>query len=339
MAVLITGGAGYIGSHMALALRDAGEPVVVLDDLSTGARDAVPEGVPLVVGDVGDEALVIRTLAAHRVDAVAHFAARIAAPESVGDPLGYYAANTGKTRQLLGALVAANVRRFIFSSTAAVYGVSPPTPTPESAPLDPASPYGASKMMSERVLSDVASAHCLDYVALRYFNVAGADPQLRSGQRAAGATNLITVAARAALGLNGGLDIFGTDLPTPDGTGVRDYIHVSDLADAHVAALRHLRSGGGSLTLNCGYGWGYSVRDVVTAVKRISGSDFPVREKARRAGDPYVSVADATLIRETLGWRPRRADLDLIVSDALRWEEFWRSNESRRPELAGRRAL
>jgi UDP-glucose 4-epimerase len=338
MAVLITGGAGYIGSHMALALKDAGEAAVVLDDLSTGSRAAVPAGVPLVVGDVGDEALVLRTLAAHRIDAVAHFAGRIIAPESIADPLGYYAANTGKTRVLLGALVAANVKRFIFSSTAAVYGLAPVTPTPESAPLDPASPYGASKMMSERILRDVSVAHGMSFVALRYFNVAGADPQMRTGQRAAGAANLITVATRAALGLNQGLDIFGTDLPTPDGTGVRDYIHVSDLADAHVAALRHLRAGGGSLTLNCGYGWGYSVRDVVAAVRRVSGSDFAVREKPARPGDPHVSIADASRIREALGWRPARADLDLIVGDALRWEQLWWSDAERRPDVAERRA-
>lgn len=339
MAVLITGGAGYIGSHMALALRDAGEPCVALDDLSTGCREAVPDDVPLVVGDVGDEALVLRTLAAHQIDAVAHFAARIVAPESVRDPLGYYTANTGKTRILLGAVAAANVRRFIFSSTAAVYGMSPPTPTPETARLDPASPYGASKMMSERILQDVSAAHGIDYVVLRYFNVAGADPAMRTGQRAPGASNLITVATRAALGLNGGLEVFGTDLPTPDGTGVRDYIHVSDLAGAHVAALKHLRAGGESLTLNCGYGWGYSVRDVIEAVERVSGAELTVREKPARPGDPHVSVADASLIRDTLEWRPSRADLDLIVGDALKWERLWWSDEARRPALAKRRAV
>jgi UDP-glucose 4-epimerase len=251
MTVLITGGAGYIGSHMALALRDAGVPAVVLDNLSTGSADAVPREIPLVVGDVGDEALVLRTIAAHGVDAVAHFAAQIVVPESVRDPLGTYAANTGNTRKLLGAMVAGGVRRFIFSSTAAVYGLMPPTPTPEDAPLAPASPYGTSKLMSEWILRDVAAAHDLTYAVLRYFNVAGADPAMRSGQRSAGATNLITLAARAALGLNGGLSILGTDLPTPDGTGVRDYIHVSDLAAAHVAALAHLRGGGTSLTANC----------------------------------------------------------------------------------------
>lgn len=342
MTVLITGGAGYIGSHMVHALRDAGEACVVLDDLSTGARDAVPEGVPLIVGDVADEALVRRVVAAHGVDAVAHFAARIIAPESVSDPVGYYTANTGRTLSLLGALAAAKVRSVIFSSTAAVYGVAPPTPTREDAPLAPASPYGASKMMSERILADVAAAHGMDFVVLRYFNVAGADPLLRTGQRMAGATNLITVAIRAALGLNGGLEIYGTDLPTPDGTGVRDYIHVTDLAAAHVAALQHLRAGGKSLTLNCGYGWGYSVRDVIASVKRVSGVDFPVRDRPARPGDPYLSVADSSAIREALGWWPERAELDLMVGDALRFEQRWRANqtenETRRPARARRRA-
>lgn len=337
MTVLITGGAGYVGSHMTLALRDAGEPCVVLDDLSTGFAEAVPEGVPLVVGNVADQALVRRTIAAHGVDAVAHFAARIVAPESVRDPLGYYAANTFSTSALLGALVAAQVKRFIFSSTAAVYGVAPPTPTPENAALAPASPYGASKMMSERIIADVGAAHGMSFVALRYFNVAGADPALRAGQRSSEATNLITVAIRAALGLRDGLDVFGTDLPTPDGTGVRDYIHVSDLAAAHVAALAHLRRGGQSLTLNCGYGWGYSVRDVIAAVKRVSGVNFPVRERPARPGDPFMSIADAGAIREALVWSPERADLDLIVGDALRFERLRRLNETRRPDRTGRR--
>lgn len=342
MAVLITGGAGYIGSHMALALRDAGEACVVLDDLSTGEHAAVPEGVPVVVGDVGDAALVLRVLAEYEIDTVAHFAARISAPESVRDPLGYFAANTGKTRDLLAAVVAAKVGRFIFSSTAAVYGLNPPTPTAETAACAPGSPYGVSKLMSEWIVRETAAAHDLACVTLRYFNVAGADPKGRNGQRAAGASNLITVATRAALGLNSGLSIFGADLPTPDGTGVRDYIHVSDLADAHVAALAYLRGGGKSLTLNCGYGWGYSVKEVVAAVRRAAG-DFPVREAAARPGDPYVSIADASLIRETFGWRPRHADLDQIVGDALRWEKsLWRTGRrttaAARPAAMRRRA-
>ncbi|WP_020180540.1 UDP-glucose 4-epimerase GalE [Methylopila sp. M107] len=337
MAVLITGGAGYIGSHMAHALRDAGEPAVVLDDLSTGDRNAVPDGVPLVIGDVADANLVLRTIEDHGVDAVAHFAARISAPDSVRDPLGYYAANTAKTRDLLAAVVASRARHVIFSSTAAVYGREPPTPTPETAPCAPASPYGLSKLMSEWILRDTAAAHDLTYVTLRYFNVAGADPAGRTGQRAPEAANLITVAARAALGLNEGLSIFGDGLPTPDGTGVRDYIHVSDLADAHVAALRHLRRGGENLTLNCGYGRGYSVKEVVEAVRRVTGGDFPVRRDASRPGDPYVSIADASLIRDRLGWRPERADLDRIVADALRWERSWWPTQTRRPAPAGRR--
>jgi UDP-glucose 4-epimerase len=324
MTVLVTGGAGYIGSHMVLALRDAGEPVVVLDNLSTGFREAVPADVPLVIGDVGDNALLLRTLGQHRVDAVAHFAARIVAPDSMRDPLGYYAANTLRTHGLLETLVAANVKRFIFSSTAAVYGMAPPTPTPESAPYDPASPYGASKMMSERILRDVGAAHGMSYVVLRYFNVAGADPAMRAGQRSPAASNLITLAVRAALGIGPKLQIMGTDLPTPDGTGVRDYIHVSDLADAHMAALRHLRNDRGSLTVNCGYGHGYSVREVIDAVGRVTGRPLAVVEGPRRAGDPYLSIADATLIRAKLGWRPSLDDIDLVVDHALRWERMLR---------------
>lgn len=338
MTVLITGGAGYIGSHMALALQAAGEPAVVLDDLSTGDPSAVPEGTPLIVGDVSDAGLVLRTIAEHRVDAVAHFAARISAPESVVDPLGYFAANTAKTRDLIAAVVAAGVRNFIFSSTAAVYGLNPPTPTSESAPCAPASPYGSSKLMSEWILKAASEAHDLSFVALRYFNVAGADPECRAGQRSAAASNLITVASRAALGLNGGLDIFGTDLPTPDGTGVRDYIHVCDLADAHVVALKHLRGGGESLTLNCGYGWGYSVREVIDSIRRVSGADFPVREAPPRPGDPFVSIADASLIRDTFGWRPARADLDQIVADSLRWEKKWWLAPARRAPQPKRKA-
>lgn len=322
MTVLVTGGAGYIGSHMVLALRDRGQPVVVLDDLSTGARQAVPAEVPLVVGDVGDEALLLRTFAKHDISAVAHFAAKIVVPDSLRDPLGTYGANTEKTRRLLGAMVGGGVSHVIFSSTAAVYGLMPPTPTREDAPLVPASPYGASKMMSERILQDAAAAHPLTYVVLRYFNVAGADPQMRAGQRAPGATNLITLAVRAGLGMIDGLDILGVDLPTPDGTGVRDYIHVSDLAEAHVAALDHLRDGGGSLTLNCGYGGGFSVREVIAAVRRVSGRNFPVREKPRREGDPFVSIADARRIRDTLRWAPRHDDLDQIVEHAFAWERL-----------------
>ena len=328
MTVLITGGAGYIGSHMTLALLARGRKAVVLDDLSTGSRDAVPAGAPLIVGDVADEALVMRLIAEHGVTAIAHFAAKIVVPDSIRDPLGTYTANTMKTAQLLRAATMAGAPYFIFSSTAAVYGLLPPTPTPEDAPLVPASPYGASKLMSERILADAAAAHRLRYVVLRYFNVAGADPEMRTGQRAAGASNLITLATRAALGMTDGLDILGTDLPTPDGTGVRDYIHVSDLADAHVAALEHLESGGDSATLNCGYGRGFSVREVADAVRRAAGHDFPVREKPRREGDPFISIADARRIRATLDWTPKLDDLDLIVSHALEWERrYWGADE------------
>ncbi|MFD1704265.1 UDP-glucose 4-epimerase GalE [Methylopila henanensis] len=334
MTVLITGGAGYIGAHMVLAMREQGRSVVVLDDLSTGAREALPEDVPLVVGDVGDETLVLRTIAQHGVTAVAHFAAKIVVPDSVRDPLGTYLANTGKTRSLLSAVVAAGVTRFIFSSTAAVYGLLPPTPTPEDAPVAPASPYGTSKLMSEWILRDAAAAHGLSYVVLRYFNVAGADPAMRTGQRAAGASNLITLATRAALGLRAGLDILGTDLPTPDGTGVRDYIHVADLAAAHVAALDYLGAGGPSVTLNCGYGRGFSVREVVAAVNRAAGLEIATREAPRRPGDPFVSVADARQIRDRLDWTPKLDDLDLIVRHALEWERrYWIGSAERQAEI------
>ncbi|MFD1331959.1 UDP-glucose 4-epimerase GalE [Methylopila musalis] len=338
MTVLITGGAGYIGSHMTLALLARGRRAIVLDDLSTGSRDAVPVGAPLIVGDVADEALVLRLIAEHGVTAIAHFAARIVVPDSIRDPLGTYMANTMKTAQLLRAATAAGAPHFIFSSTAAVYGLLPPTPTPETAPLEPASPYGASKLMSERILSDAAAAHRLRYVVLRYFNVAGADPQMRTGQRAAGASNLITLATRAALGMTDGLDILGTDLPTPDGTGVRDYIHVSDLADAHVAALEHLEAGGDSATLNCGYGRGFSVREVIDAVRRAAGHDFPVREKPRREGDPFISIADARAIRATLDWTPKLDDLDVIVAHALEWERHYWGAEERKRLWTARRA-
>ena len=322
MAVLVTGGAGYIGSHMVLALLDAGhEEVVVLDDLSNGFDWAVPEGVKLVVGDVADQALVTQTILQHRIDALAHFAAKIVVPDSVADPLGYYLANTVKTRSLIEAAVRAGVKHVIFSSTAAVYGEPNVTPVPEDLPLNPINPYGRSKLMSEWMIADAAAAHGFSYVVLRYFNVAGADPEGRSGQSTPNATHLIKVATQAALGQRARLDVFGTDYPTPDGSCLRDYIQVSDLAEAHRLALDHLRSGGESLTLNCGYGRGYSVLEVVEVVKRISGRDFEVRLCPRRAGDPAQIVAEAARIRERLGWQPRHDDLDAIVDQALAWEQ------------------
>ncbi|MGU3600944.1 UDP-glucose 4-epimerase GalE [Methylobacterium brachiatum] len=322
MAVLVTGGAGYIGSHMVLALLDAGhEEIVVLDDLSTGFDWAVPEGVKLVVGDVADQALVTQTILQHRIDALAHFAARIVVPDSVADPLGYYLANTVKTRALIEAATRAGVRHVIFSSTAAVYGEPEVVPVPEDLPLNPINPYGRSKLMSEWMIADAAAAHGFTYVVLRYFNVAGADPAGRSGQSTPDATHLIKVATQAALGRRARLDVYGTDYPTPDGSCLRDYIQVSDLAEAHRVALDHLRGGGESLTLNCGYGRGYSVLEVIEVVKRISGRDFEVRLCPRRPGDPARIVAEAGRIRSRLGWQPRHDDLDAIVAQALAWED------------------
>ncbi len=320
MAILVTGGAGYIGSHMVLALLDAGEAVVVLDDLSTGFRWAVPDAAVFVQGDVSDGPLVTQTVRQHGIDAVIHFAARIVVPESVADPLGYYLANTVKTRALLEAVVAAGVPHFIFSSTAAVYGMVGTDPVDEHAALNPISPYGRSKLMSEWMMRDAGAAFPLHYVALRYFNVAGADPQGRSGQSTAGATHLIKVACEAALGKRSGLHVFGTDYETPDGTCLRDYIHVSDLAAAHLDALAHLRSGGESGIFNCGYGRGYSVLEVVETVKAVSGVDFPVTYSPRRAGDPAAIVAASDRIQAQLGWAPKLDDLPTIVAHALDWE-------------------
>jgi UDP-glucose 4-epimerase len=320
MTVLVTGGAGYIGSHMVLALRDAGETVIVLDDLSTGVRDAVPPEVELVVGDVSDENLVASLIERLGVTEVAHFAARIVVPDSVADPLGYYLANTAKTRTLLSTAITSGVKRVIFSSTAAVYGEPETSPVREDAPTVPINPYGRSKLMSEWMLEDAGKAHDMSYVALRYFNVAGADPQGRSGQSTPNATHLIKVACQAALGMRERLDIFGTDYPTRDGSCVRDYIQVGDLADAHVLALGYLRGGGESVVLNCGYGTGYSVLEVIETVKRVSGVDFEARICGRRAGDPAALVASAGRIREMLGWKPRCDDLEQIVVQALDWE-------------------
>ncbi|MEN5082088.1 UDP-glucose 4-epimerase GalE [Bosea sp. TWI1241] len=329
MAILVSGGAGYIGSHMVLELLDRGERVVVLDDLSTGAWWAVPPQAVFVQGDMGDQALVERVIAENGVTAIAHFAARIVVPDSVADPLGYYLNNTVKTRALLESAVRGGVRHMIFSSTAAVYGEPSVSPVPEDLALAPINPYGRSKLMSEWMLADVARAHGLSYVALRYFNVAGADPRGRSGQSSATATHLIKVASQAALGERAGLEIFGDDYPTPDGTCVRDYIHVTDLARAHLAALDHLRAGGETLTLNCGYGRGYSVKEVVEVVKAVSGVDFPVKLSPRRPGDPASLIAGADRIREVLGWRPAHEDLAEIVGHALAWEAHLRSRNDR----------
>ncbi len=318
--VLVTGGAGYIGSHAVLALRDAGVGVVVLDDLSTGVREAVPEGVPLRVGTVGDAALVDEVLTGHKVTAVMHFAGSIVVPESVENPLKYYRNNTLNSQVLIERCVHHGVGRFIFSSTAAVYGLPERLPVAEDAPTAPINPYGASKLMTESILRDCAAAYPLRYVALRYFNVAGADPEGRSGQSTPMATHLIKVACQAVLGRRGALSIFGEDYPTRDGTGVRDYIHVSDLAEAHVLALDHLARGGESLVLNCGYGHGYSVREVVEAVGAEAGRPVPVETAPRRAGDPPALVAAADRIRQVFGWQPRHDDLATIVATALAWE-------------------
>ena len=318
MGVLVTGGAGYIGSHMVLELLDSGEPdVVVLDNLSTGFRWAVKEPAQLVVGDIGDQDLVRRLVKQYNVDAVIHFAGSIVVPESISDPLGYYHNNTVKSRALMEAAVHAGVSHFIFSSTAAVYGLPETNPVYEDARLEPISPYGSSKMMTEIMLRDTAFAHELTYVALRYFNVAGGDPKGRSGQSTPEATHLIKVASQAALGQRPQLQVFGTDYPTPDGTCIRDYIHVSDLARAHSLALKHLRDGGASQVLNCGYGHGYSVLEVIESVKRVSGVDFPVVMSDRRPGDPHELVAGADKIRNNLGWTPKLNDLDMIVKTCL----------------------
>jgi UDP-glucose 4-epimerase len=320
MTVLVTGGAGYIGSHMVHALVDAGESVAVLDNLSTGFRFLLPSNVPLIAGSTGDRELAARILRQHDVDTVVHFAASIVVPDSVRDPLGYYRNNTLNTCNLLDVAIANGVKHFIFSSTAAVYGNAERVPVREDDPKNPISPYGTSKLMSELMLRDAALAHGLRYVVLRYFNVAGADPKGRTGQSTPQATHLIKVACEAALGKRAKIDVFGTDYDTPDGTGVRDYIHVSDLVGAHSAALAYLCKGGDSATFNCGYGRGSSVKEVIASVKRISGVDFPVALGPRRDGDPAALIADASRIRGTLDWTPRFQDLDTIVSHALAWE-------------------
>ena len=321
LPVLVTGGAGYIGSHAVLALLDARWPVAVIDNLSTGFRFAVPQGVPFYHGDIADRDLLARIFAEQGTGAVMHFAGSVVVPESVADPLKYYDNNTARSRTLIEAIVAARVPHMIFSSTAATYGTPDRSPVTEDTPQQPINPYGWSKLMTERMLADVAAAHPLNYCALRYFNVAGADPQARTGQSTAGATHLLKVACEAATGKRSHVDVFGTDYATHDGTGVRDYIHVSDLAAAHVLALEALiAEPSRSLTMNCGYGRGFSVNEVLDAVDRVTNRTIERRYGPRRAGDPAALVADPALIRATLPWQPRHDDLDQIVFHALQWE-------------------
>jgi UDP-glucose 4-epimerase len=318
-SILVTGGAGYIGSHVVRQLGEAGERVVTLDNLSTGFSEAVTHG-ELVVGDTGDRELVTRVLAEHGVDTIMHFAAHTIVPESVSNPLKYYRNNTCATRNLLQCAAEGGVKHIVFSSTAAVYGIPPGGVAREDTPTAPINPYGTSKLMSEWMLRDLAAAGGPSYVALRYFNVAGSDPEGRIGQSTPKATLLVKVAAEVVVGKREALTVFGSDYETPDGTGVRDYIHVEDLATAHLDALRWLRAGGASQVLNCGYGHGYSVREVVQAFERATGVPMPVREAARRAGDPPSLVADAGRIRELLGWTPRFDELNGIVASSLAWE-------------------
>ena len=320
-SVLVTGGAGYIGSHAVLALRDAGWPVAVIDNLVTGFRFAVPDGVPFYEGDIADGALIARIFAEQGTGAIMHFAGSVVVPESVENPLKYYENNTAKSRALIAAAVTGGVRHFIFSSTAATYGIPDVAAVCEDTPQRPINPYGWSKLMTEQMLADVAAAHPLNVGVLRYFNVAGADPAARSGQSTAGATHLIKVAIEAALGKRESVAVFGTDFATSDGTGVRDYIHVSDLAAAHVLTLEALiAEPARSLTMNCGYGRGFSVNAVLDAVDRVTNRKLDRRIEGRRAGDPDSLISDPSRLRQTLGWEPAHADLDTIIAHALAWE-------------------
>lgn len=329
MTVLVTGGAGYIGSHMVWALLDAGEQVVVVDRLSTGFDWAVAPEAKLLCADISDTAVMADIIRTHAIEAIIHFAGSISVPDSIADPLGYYQNNTANSLGLIRTAVQAGVRKFVFSSTAAVYGTPEDDhPIAETAPTRPLSPYGASKLMTETMLADAAVVHDFRYAALRYFNVSGADPLGRTGQSTPGAINLIKVATEAAMGIRDGIEVFGTDYPTRDGTCVRDFIHVSDLVAAHLDALSHLRAGGDSLIANCGYGRGYTVSEVLESVKRISGRGFDIRLGPRRAGDIVTSVADSTRARTILNWSPRHDDIDEIVKSALAWEtSLARSNQ------------
>lgn len=321
MTILVTGGAGYIGAHMVLALLDAGEQVVVLDDLTTGFQWAVDPRAVFVRGDAGDARLAGELISRYGVTDIVHFAGSSVVPDSVANPLAYYANNTAASLALVRAAAAGGVERFIFSSTAAVYGMTGDEPASEDTPPAPVSPYGRSKLMTEWMLADAAATGALRYGILRYFNVAGADPQGRSGQSTHAATHLVKAACQAALGLRTHLDLFGTDYPTPDGTCIRDYIHVSDLVSAHGAVLDHLRSGGGSVTFNCGYGRGFSVREVIAAVQSVTGSALSVKECARRPGDPASVIADVSRLRRELGWAPAHDTLEDIVASAWAWEQ------------------
>jgi UDP-glucose 4-epimerase len=328
MSVLVTGGAGYIGSHMVLGLVDAGQDVIVLDNLSTGLAWAVSPAAKLVQGDIGDETLVGKIIADHGVDAIVHFAGSIIVPDSVADPLTYYFNNTVKSRALMAAAVKGGVKNFIFSSTAATYGNPATQPVFETAMPLPISPYGTSKLMTEMMLRDSHLAYDLNYVVLRYFNVAGADPKGRSGQSTPRATHLIKVACQTALGQRTSMDVFGTDYDTPDGTCLRDYIHVSDLIAAHMDALAHLRKGGESGIFNCGYGKGYSVLEVIKAVEKVHGGPINKTMVPRRAGDPAAIVAGADRVRQILGWTPKYDDLDVIVKSAMAWEKHLQKRNS-----------
>jgi len=329
LAVLVTGGAGYIGSHAVLALLDAGWPVVVLDNLVTGFAWAVPDAAVFARGDIADQALVARLIVENRIGAVIHFAGSVVVPESVENPLKYYDNNTARSRSLIESAVKGGVPHFIFSSTAATYGIPDIVPVAENARQEPINPYGWSKLMTERMLADTAAAHPINYCALRYFNVAGADPKGRSGQSTAGATHLIKVAVEAATGKRSHVSVYGTDYGTPDGTGVRDYIHVSDLAAAHVDALEKLIADPkASHVMNCGYGRGFSVMEVLDSVDRVTNLKVERRMEPRRAGDPDALVADNAAILATLPWRPRRDNLDTIVADALAWERALAEREA-----------
>ncbi|MEJ2697192.1 MAG: UDP-glucose 4-epimerase GalE [Candidatus Sulfobium sp.] len=326
MKILVTGGAGYIGSHMARSLGERGHDIVVYDNLSTGHRESVLYG-RLVIGDLADMETLRRLVDAEKFDAVMHFAAHIEVEESVNNPVKYYRNNFSNALNLIGACIEFDIDKFVFSSTAAVYGIPEEIPVTEEVPLLPINPYGASKAMVERALKDVAQVSRLRYVALRYFNVAGADALSRIGQRYRNATHLITLALKTALGLRDHLDIFGTDYDTPDGTCIRDYIHVDDLIGAHVLALDHLAAGGEGGIFNCGYGRGYSVREVVETARRVTGIDFPVKETGRRAGDPPSLVADSSRLRKELGWKPAHDNLEYIIKTAWDWEKKINSSQ------------